>query len=111
MRRSLPLPLAFLAVVLPGVALAAPDPAMRARPHGLAGPTGGALRDSARRIDGNRINMFVTNLGSFANDLRTGNAGLLWPRGTDLTAVFASGLWVLCYSLCAASKDLGSSAP
>jgi len=95
MRRSLPLPLAFLAVVLAGVALAAPDPAMRAWPHRLAGPTGIALRDSARRIDANRINMFVTNLGSFASDLRTGNAGLLWPRGTHSTAAFASELWVV----------------
>lgn len=94
MRRSLPLPLALLAVVLPGVGLGAPDPAMRVQPHRLAGPAGIALRDSARRIDGNRINMFATNLGSFACDLSGGNAGLIWPRGTDLTAVFASGLWV-----------------
>jgi hypothetical protein len=94
MRWSLPLPLAFLALVLPSVGFGAPDPVVRAQPHRVASPAGIALRDSARRIDGNRINMFVTNLGSFACDLSSSNAGLIWPRGTDLTAVFASGLWV-----------------
>lgn len=41
--------------------------------------------------------MFTTNLGSFAWDVGTGNAGLIWPRGTSQTAVFASGLWLGCW--------------
>jgi len=52
--------------------------------------------DTARHIDANRVNMFTTNFGSFAWDISTGNAGLVWPRGTNQTAVFASGLWLGC---------------
>lgn len=52
--------------------------------------------DNDRRIDVNTINMWVTNHGSFAYDLNTGNSGLVYPRGTDKTAVFASGLWLGC---------------
>jgi hypothetical protein len=50
--------------------------------------------DTQRRIDINRVNMFVTNIGSFAFDLGTGNAGLYFPKGTNKTGVFASGLWI-----------------
>ncbi len=45
----------------------------------------------------NNIGMFVTNTGSFAWDIATGNAGLIfpWAGGTGYkTAVFASGLWI-----------------
>jgi hypothetical protein len=49
--------------------------------------------DNLRRIDVNTINMFLTNYGSFAWDLTSGNAGLVWPKGTSKTAVFAAGLW------------------
>jgi hypothetical protein len=45
----------------------------------------------------NNIGMFVTNSGSFAWDVATGNPGLIFPlaggTGTK-TAVFASGLWI-----------------
>jgi hypothetical protein len=52
--------------------------------------------DIPRRIDVNNINMWVTNFGSFAWDLSTSNAGLIFPRGTNKTAVYASGLWLGC---------------
>ncbi len=50
--------------------------------------------DNDTRIDANLIDMFVTNHGSFAWDLTTGNSGLTYPKGTNKQAVFASGLWV-----------------
>src|SRR5262245_21131581 len=66
------------------------SPARAARPFHVEG------NDQDRRIDINSINMWVTNFGSFAYDLATGNAGLVYPRGTAKTAVFASGLWLGC---------------
>lgn len=52
--------------------------------------------EAERRIDVNRINMFVSNYGSFAWDLGGGGSppGLYFPKGTNKTAVFASGLWM-----------------
>lgn len=66
------------------------SPARAARPFHVEG------NDQDRRIDINSINMWITNFGSFAYDLATGNAGLVYPRGTAKTAVFASGLWLGC---------------
>ena len=45
----------------------------------------------------NNIGMFLTNYGSFAWDVTTGNPGLIfpWAEGTGTkTSVFASGLWI-----------------
>ncbi len=50
--------------------------------------------DNETRIDVNQCEMVVTNHGSFAYDIEAGNSGLIYPRGTDNTVVFASGLWV-----------------
>ncbi|MGH7681840.1 MAG: FlgD immunoglobulin-like domain containing protein [Candidatus Eiseniibacteriota bacterium] len=38
--------------------------------------------------------MVVTNHGSFAYDLLTGNAGLFYPKGSLNTVVFAAGPWI-----------------
>jgi hypothetical protein len=49
-----------------------------------------------RRIDINNINMFVTNYGTFANDIENqGNSGLFFPKGTIKTAVYQSGIWLV----------------
>ncbi len=53
-----------------------------------------AIDDSLRHVDANAIDMFVTNFGSFAWDLTTGNAGLFYPKGTPRSPVFAGGLWL-----------------
>ncbi|RKY86165.1 hypothetical protein DRQ09_06425, partial [candidate division KSB1 bacterium] len=45
-------------------------------------------------FDVNRIRMVVTNRGSYCWDLRTGNGGLEYPKGTGKLAMFAAGLWV-----------------
>lgn len=50
---------------------------------------------SNRLIDVNNINMFVTNLGSWANDFaNNNNSGLFFPKGTNKTAVYESGIWI-----------------
>src|SRR5690242_17848575 len=48
--------------------------------------------DQARRLDVNRLNLFVANDGSFGNN--AGNAGLYYPRGTTHTLLFQGGLWL-----------------
>jgi hypothetical protein len=53
-----------------------------------------AILDDTQTIDANDARMFVTNFGSFAWDLTTGNPGFEFPRGSGLTAVFAGGLWL-----------------
>ena len=50
--------------------------------------------DNVSYIDANDIKMMVTNHGSFAYDLTSQSAGLWFPKGTDHTAVFASGPWL-----------------
>jgi hypothetical protein len=50
--------------------------------------------DTSHKLDANQLSMFVTNNGSFAYDLGTGNAGLEFPKGSTKTCVFAAGLWL-----------------
>ncbi len=83
------------------VAAPAPGRATIGRQQRPALPTRGErdeqtqVRSIARRIDGNSINMFVTNYGSIARDIQNqGNSGLFFPKGTNKTAVYASGLWI-----------------
>ena len=64
-----------------------------ALPARLASPAQVLSLDNQRRVDVNNLNMFVTNYGSWAYDLSTGNSGLVYPKGTDKTAVFAGGVW------------------
>jgi hypothetical protein len=45
-------------------------------------------------MDANNLDMVVTNHGSFAFDLITGNAGLVYPKGSTNTVVFAAGPWI-----------------
>ncbi len=48
----------------------------------------------ARRLDVNRLRMWVANDGRFPADPATSNAGLLYPRASGLPIVYASGLWL-----------------
>jgi hypothetical protein len=50
--------------------------------------------DNTAHMDANNLDMVVTNHGSFAYDLLTGNAGLIFPKGSTKTAVFAAGPWI-----------------
>src|SRR5437867_4329742 len=71
------------AAVKPGVA-----PGRRAQ-HRAA-----TIIDNTTHMDANNIDMVVTNHGSFAYDLVTGNAGFIYPKGSTKTAVFAAGPWI-----------------
>lgn len=57
-----------------------------------AAPLRATTTDRSQYIDVNRINMLVSNIGSFAFDGT--NAALEFPKGTGRTAVFAGGLWL-----------------
>ena len=88
----------WLGVAVLAIALVAPEAtaaprsgyAHRARmPKRVA-----AVTDNSGHMDVNNLDMVVTNHGSIAYDLITGNAGLIYPKGGTRTAVFAAGLWV-----------------
>ena len=88
----------WVGVAVLAVALAAPE-AWAAPRAGSAARTrtphrAGATIDNTGRMDVNNLDMVVTNHGSIAYDLITGNGGLIYPKGGTRTAVFAAGLWV-----------------
>lgn len=104
-RRSWPIwvTAAMSIALLAGIAMAATDrPATRtsvrrppARPANVERDQRITSESSDRRIDVNSINMFVTNLGSFANDFaNNNNSGLFFPKGTVKTAIYESGFWI-----------------
>jgi len=45
-------------------------------------------------FDINRICNYFSNNGSIVDYSVTGNAGLEWPKGSGLTTVFQSGIWI-----------------
>lgn len=53
-----------------------------------------AIIDNDDRMDANNLDMVVTNHGSIAFDLLMGNAGLVYPKATTHTVVFAGGIWI-----------------
>lgn len=83
-----------LALALCAAHPAGARPAVPAGARAPARPFGIAVRDSARRIDANRINMFAWNSGQFAWDPQILSGGLYFPKGTARSVVFASGLWL-----------------
>ena len=94
--RRIGVALAVVALTLGSIAASwagAPDQ-RGATPFRAQRPLSAAGLDQDRRIDVNSINMWVTNYGSFAWDIAGGPAGLVYPKGTAKTAVFASGLWL-----------------
>jgi len=98
--RSLRLARAVPSVLAALLLLSADGPAsaalrQAARAHQRApGPLRAQVYDGERRLDVNRINLATTNFGSFAFDYASQDAGLVWPRGSGLHSVFASGLWL-----------------
>ena len=77
-----------LAVLYLAMVAAAPAPK---RPMPLQAPV---YLDHDDRMDVNNLDMFVTNHGTIAFDFLTGSPGLIYPKGTSSTVVFAAGLWV-----------------
>src|SRR5258706_2256869 len=53
-----------------------------AKPARVQQPARVQGNDQDRRIDINNLNMWVTNFGSYAWDIATGNARLVYPRGS-----------------------------
>jgi hypothetical protein len=85
---------ASVAPIFGAVASWAGIPVTRAaRPAGATGTASVMSLDNQRRVDVNNLNMFVTNFGSWAYDLSTGNSGLVYPKGTNKTAIFAGGIY------------------
>lgn len=82
--------LVALAAILAGSARQAEARHTEARPAHPAP----ALIDNFAHMDANNLDMFVTNHGSFAYDLSTGNAGLEYPKGAGKWTVFAAGFWI-----------------
>jgi len=84
--------LLFLSI---GVAVACPSAAgRRASVDPIAVPVRTHTFDAERKIDVNRINMVVTNAGSFGLDVSAGAPGLYYPKGQPTTMLFAGGLWL-----------------
>ena len=78
---------------MPGSGQAAESPAPhRGIPH--RAPSTPVNIDNTGRMDANNLDMFVTNHGAIAYDLITGNPGLIYPKGSTHTAVFAAGPWI-----------------
>ena len=46
-------------------------------------------------FDGNTIQCAINSAGPYCDYLRTGAAGLYWPKGTNHTAVYTAGIWVV----------------
>lgn len=56
-----------------------------------------AVVDS-KKMDANSISAWYRTNGSFNREPSTGNAGFEWPKGSGLTARYASGIWLGCVS-------------
>ena len=80
--------LALCACALPSHAAAA------ARVHSRPPTPAVQFLDNQRHLDVNRINLYVSNFGSFGYDVIRGGPGLYFPRGQQRSPLFAGGLWV-----------------
>jgi hypothetical protein len=90
------MPMAVAALVaVPPVSAVTPSRS-GANPARVQRPARTQLLDTARRIDVNQLNMYLTNYGSFAWDVADPGQppGLLYPKGTNKAAVYAAGLWL-----------------
>jgi hypothetical protein len=83
-------------VIFYSLAVALPPDMMGAK---VSKPSESWLQDTETMIDVNNLQMFVTNIGSFAMDLgllleTAKNDGLYFPAGTEKTCIFSAGIWV-----------------
>ncbi|HTM01483.1 MAG TPA: FlgD immunoglobulin-like domain containing protein [Candidatus Omnitrophota bacterium] len=90
MRPRLTLLLAIMVLALAPSTLAVPLPGL-ARPTEHSAPS---IFDHDDHMDVNQLDLFVSNHGSLAYDIPTGNGGLIYPTGTGKTALFAAGIWI-----------------
>ena len=52
----------------------------------------------SKKMNANSISAWYRTNGSYNRDPTTGNAGFEWPKGSGLTARYASGIWLGCVS-------------
>jgi hypothetical protein len=84
----------FAAALVAILSYTAASPVGASPLRGRTAPAAITTFEQVRHFDANRINMFVTNFGSIAWDLTSGSSGLIYPKGTGQTAVYAAGLWL-----------------
>ncbi|MFZ1322720.1 MAG: hypothetical protein WAT71_14270 [Ignavibacteria bacterium] len=48
----------------------------------------------SKKMDGNNISTWYRNNGGFNRQPETGNGGCEWPKGSGISARYASGLWI-----------------
>lgn len=94
MSRRAPLAFAALLFAAPAIAAPPPDHPARSRTHARRVAPRPAGEDLARRLDVNRLSLYVTNVGAWAHDVVSGGPGMTFPRGSGLVSMFASGLWI-----------------
>jgi hypothetical protein len=73
------------------LALSYPESTARARTQAVSSPT---IIDNDDRMKVNSLDMVVTNHGSIAYDLLTGQGGLVYPNGTSKVLTYAAGIWL-----------------
>jgi hypothetical protein len=84
----------FVAILVTTAFLPRPVAGRPSTPERHSVARSSTIIDNDDRMDVNNLDMVVTNHGSLAYDMPTGNAGLVYPKGSYKTAVFAAGLWV-----------------
>lgn len=65
-----------------------------ANPDVPAAPARARIVDVARRMDVNRVNLLLANDGRFPFEPDGNTAGTLYPRGSAISLLYASGLWL-----------------
>ena len=81
-------------IMLAGGVLLVGSLASAAIPKSPGGTTGRTTFDDMQSVNINQVSMIVMNNGSIAFNPVTLNAGLEYPKGSGMTAVFAAGLWL-----------------
>ncbi len=97
MRKTIFIILGLLCYCLPALALP-PGQFVSPGTH-LAKPSHAMIQDTRTMINVNNLQMFCTNIGSFAEDiavmLETAKAdGLYFPAGTDRSVIYSGGVWI-----------------
>jgi hypothetical protein len=64
-----------------------------------SGPAKGGLNkpdviNQYKFLDVNQINCTINSDGVYADERRTGQSGLEWPKGSGKTAIFTAGMWL-----------------
>ncbi|MFA6470331.1 MAG: hypothetical protein WCW35_15665, partial [Bacteroidota bacterium] len=64
-------------------------------PQRLSKETTPAILQGWKSTDANTVGAAISNDGVFADYWNTASPGLHWPKGTQIRAVYSSGLWIV----------------